>query len=213
MRASRSSAVVTKFLSAFAGHSRTAVISFNPKFAARTLLVLRALHELDKVLIVFIKTIIDLILSTGHSVMVLTSASQTIVLLACRTTIVIQLQVELKHSLASSCRTPCSWCIVLLYELIEGEFLKLLLKVSIYVAIDIAHVEMLVAALHWTDHIHFILLDFALEVSVDALGVENMTAFKDSKRIPIDLRAAYGALPTLWFCLLCYLLYLFLFFL
>lgn len=106
MRASGSSAVVTKLLSAFAGHGRTAIIPLHPKLAARTLLVLGSLHELDKVLIIFVKTIIDLIFSAGHSVMILAFASQAIVLIAGRTTIVIQL-LELEDCLASSCRTPC----------------------------------------------------------------------------------------------------------
>lgn len=207
MRASCSSAIIAKFLPAFAGHSRAAVISFHPKLAARTLFVLGSLHELDEVLIVFIKTIIDLILSTGHSVMVLTFASQAIVFSACRATIVIEL-FEFKHSLASSCWAPCSWSIVLLYKFIEGEFLKFLLEISIDVTVDVANIEMLVATLHRTDHIDFVWLDLALEVGIDALGMENMAAFQDSKRISVDLRAADRALPTLWFSLLCNLLYL-----
>lgn len=106
MRAGGSSAIVTKLLSAFAGHGRTAVIPLHPKLAARTLLVLGSLHELDKVLVIFVETIIDLIFSTGHSVMVLAFASQTVVFVAGWTTIVIEL-LELEDCLATSCRAPC----------------------------------------------------------------------------------------------------------
>jgi hypothetical protein len=68
------------------------------------LLIFGSTHELDEVFIVFVEAIVDLVFSTGHSVVVLTLAPQAIVLPAGRTAIVVQLLLEREN-----CSTACSW--------------------------------------------------------------------------------------------------------
>lgn len=74
MRAGGSSAFITKLLSTFAGHSRTTIVPFYPKLASWTLFVLGSIHEFDEVFIVFVEAIVDFVLSTSHTVVVLTLA-------------------------------------------------------------------------------------------------------------------------------------------
>ena len=89
MGTSSSSTVITKLLATFAGHCRATVISFHPKLASWALLVFSSTHKFDKVLIVFVETVVYLILGTSHTIMILTLAPQTIMLFACGAAIII----------------------------------------------------------------------------------------------------------------------------
>ena len=91
-------------MAAFTGHSGAAIVPFDPKLALGALFVPCPLDKLDEIFIILIKTIINLVFSTGHAVMVLAFTPQTVVLRAGRTFVVVQLFVETKHS-----STPSSW--------------------------------------------------------------------------------------------------------
>ena len=62
--------LIAKLLSAFAGHSRASVVSLDPVVAFGTLLELRSFHEVDEVLVVFVKGVVDFVLGTSHAVVV-----------------------------------------------------------------------------------------------------------------------------------------------
>ena len=151
MRTRCPSTFITKFLSTFTAHCTATIISLNPIFALRTLLILRPLHKLDEILIIFIESIIDPIFSTGHPVMILASALQAVVLTTGRALIVVEHFVEFKGGLAASSWTPRQRTCIVFYILIESKFLKFLLQISIDEAIDIANLYCLFAFLHRTE--------------------------------------------------------------
>lgn len=108
MRTGSTSTVIAELLTAFAGHSRAAIITLNPEFTSRTLLVLGSVDKLYEVFIIFVETVVDLVLCASHAVMVFTFATQAIVLAASRATIIVQFLLETEDSSAASSRTPSS---------------------------------------------------------------------------------------------------------
>lgn len=134
MRTPDSSAIVAKLLTTSACHSRTARIPLHPVLAFGTLLELGSLREFDEGFIIFVETIIDTVFLAGHSYVVVASTSQAVMLLAGRTSVVIQGLIELEDGLTACSGTPGGTCVILLYELVKGEFLELLPELSIYIA-------------------------------------------------------------------------------
>ena len=106
MRTSSSSTSVTKLLPTFASHSTATLVSLNPIVAFRTLLKLSTIHKLYELLIVFIETVIYSVFSTSHSCVILASAFQAVMLMAGRTSIVIENFIEFKGSCAASGWAP-----------------------------------------------------------------------------------------------------------
>ena len=89
MWTSRPSTTITELLPAFTSHTRTSLRSLDPIVAFGTLLESSSSHELNKLFVIFVETIIDSILGTGHSMMIFTFTLQAIVFGADRTLIII----------------------------------------------------------------------------------------------------------------------------
>jgi hypothetical protein len=102
--------------------------------ALRTLLELGPLGELDEGFIILVETAVDAVLLARHPHVVVAAAPQAVVLLAGRAAVVVQCLVELEDSLASCSRAPRSAGVILLDELIEGEFLEFLSQLPVNVA-------------------------------------------------------------------------------
>ena len=137
MRTGSPSTFITKLLAAFTGHCWAAIVPFDPKLALGALFVPCPLDKLDEIFIILIKTVIYLVFSTGHAVMVLAFTPQTVMLRTGRTSVVIQLFVETKHSSTASSWTPGGWCMIHLHEFIKWKFLKFLLQNPINMGIDV----------------------------------------------------------------------------
>lgn len=139
MRAFSPSTIIAKLLSAFTSHRRASIWSLHPKIAVGTLLEFGSIDKLYKIFIILVKTIAYSILSAGHAIMKDTSAFQAIVFIASRTFIVVESLIKFEGCAASCSGTPSSWGVILLYELIEWEFLEFLLQISINELINVAH--------------------------------------------------------------------------
>lgn len=137
MRTSHSSTIVAKLLTTPTRHGRTARIPFHPMLALGALFELGTLCEFDEGFIVLVEAIIDTVLLAGHACVVVASTSQTVVLLAGRTPIVVKSLIELEDSLAACSGTPGGARIIFLDVLVEGEILEFLSELSIYIAEDL----------------------------------------------------------------------------
>lgn len=131
-------------------HGWTASIPLHPMLALGTLLKLGSLRKFNEGLVVLIETIIDSIFLAGHAYVVVASTSQTVVLLAGRTPVVVESLIELKDCLAACSGTPGGAGIILLHELVEGDFFKFFSELSIYIAEDLIGIQHMLASLHGT---------------------------------------------------------------
>ena len=75
MRTLSASTVVTKLLSTLASHGGAALIPLHPKIALRALLELGSLDKIDKSVVILVMRVVDAVLSTGHTVVVVASAA------------------------------------------------------------------------------------------------------------------------------------------
>lgn len=89
MRACGPSTLITKLLSAFTGHSWTPFISLYPIIATGALFKLGSFDKVYKVLVIFVKSIINLIFSTSHACVIVASTPQTIMFWAGGTAVVV----------------------------------------------------------------------------------------------------------------------------
>lgn len=181
MRAGGSSAVIAKLLAALTGHGWAAVVSLYPKLALGALFVPCSLDKLDEIFIIFVETVIDLVLCAGHAVVVLAFAPQTIVFWAGGALIVVELLVETENCGAASCGTPGGWCMVHFYKFIEWKFLVFLLEIAIDVGVYVSCLQFVGTALQGAIDFDLACLDFALEVAVNALIVEYVSALENAK--------------------------------
>ena len=107
MRAGSPSANVAKLLAAFAGHCRTPLHSLDPVVALGALLILGPSDKLNEVCISLVEGVVDLVLGTGHSLMVDTLALEAVVLRTCWASVVVEILLELKDSSAPCGGAPC----------------------------------------------------------------------------------------------------------
>ena len=153
MRTGSASTVIAKLSSAATWHGGASCSSFDPKFTFRALFKLSPSYKFLKLLIFLTEGTRDSVLSTGHSIMILTSALQTIMFFTCRTTIIIQVLVKLKQRRTPSSRAPRCILIIHFNILVQWELVVLFQYVALNILLDISGCNSLVAILHWTVHV------------------------------------------------------------
>jgi hypothetical protein len=131
MRASYSSAIITKLYSTSTFHWNTARNSLHPSSTIWALFKFCTSNKLLKFFICLTRRFFYYILSTGHSTVIVTFAFQTILFFTNRTFIFGQSTIVCKYCCAVCSWTPCSIFILFFYIIIKSIFLILLPHLSI----------------------------------------------------------------------------------
>lgn len=111
------------------GHMVATLVLLHPKFAIRTLLELRPLHQDHKLSVRFIHIRHALILLAGNTDMHLAFAVETIMFFAGRTFVVIESLIKGKDGLASRGRTPTCIPHMILHIVLEHKIIIFFFKV------------------------------------------------------------------------------------
>lgn len=168
-----SSTIVTKLYSTSTLHRTASLWLFNPYLTIWTLFQLHSFGELFKLFIMFRNFILESVLNAGHSIVKLTSALQTVTLIADWAAIVLQIIFGRKNCSASRCWAPADFIFIPLSIQLEAKFLKFFLQVSIYVVLNILHTHLFATSCR-TKNIKFFHVNEWLDVVSNALFMKNV---------------------------------------
>lgn len=213
MGAPSSSAVIAKLLSTLASHGAAPFFPLHPILAFGALLKLGSLHEIDKLLIVFVETVTDPVLGTTHPMVILAPASETVMFFAGRAAVVVESCIELEHAGAACSGAPRHVACISFHILVKTVLFILLAEVPIDKLMNVTGCHFHLAGLHRTPDFYIAGLDLGLEEAIQALGVEDVSALEDAHKGGVDFAKTDLALPPLFFLLLCFPLHFHFFFL
>ena len=117
------STIVTKLMSTPTCHRATSSCPLNPEITFWTLLKFSSFYELLKFPIIFPIRMWNSIFSTGLAIMIVTSTSQTIMLMTNRTSVIRNLFFSGKNRCASWSRTPRDMLVIGLNIVVKTKFI------------------------------------------------------------------------------------------
>lgn len=178
-----------------------ALRSLHPILALGTLLVVGTLSKLHELLVVIVKDIINSILCTRHSGMIVTFAFQTVVLFAAWTTVFSYISLKFEYSLTACRRAPRIGGVIFLDVFIEGESLVFLPDCFFRKGVNISGIQFFAAALHRTPNIEIANLDLCLEKFAETSRMKDVTTVQKSYGRRVYINKADLTLPTFPFFL------------